>query len=252
MVTTNSGCPASGTYDSDVSGGSNQAAYVIQDEWNITPALKAQELDANGTGNWQVSADLAAGNTAVLSYPDSQDTVNLWSQATGSLPTPVADYSDVTSTYSVSMPSDRGQAGSTDDYEAAYDIWLGSTAQPSWTKDQEVMIWTDNHGQTPAGTDTGKTWTDPSTGDAYEIWADAGSTTVSPSAAIVTLVSKANMATGQVDLLNVYRFLQSAGYTSANAGVDQVDYGFELCSTSGQGETFQVNGYTLTATGTGI
>jgi hypothetical protein len=225
--------------------GSTQAAYVVQDEWNQTGALQSQDLDASSMSHWQVKASLAAGNTAVLSYPDSQDTVT----NTNDEPVPLTKYTDIRSTYSVTMP---GSPHSSDDYEAAYDIWLGASTQTSWTNDQEIMIWTDNHGQTPAGNDTGKTWTDPSTGDVYEIWLDSGKTTVSSGNDIVTLVSRANHASGAVDLLNVLKWLQSAGYTSANAGVDQIDYGFELCSTSGVTETFAVNGYTLDATGTGL
>lgn len=252
MVTTNGNCPSSGSYDSDLAGGANQSALVTQDEWNITPALKSQVLSANGTGNWQVTANLSSGNTAVLSYPDSQDTVNSWTAAAGSKPIPVGNYTSLKSTYSTVMPSDIGKAGSSDDYEAAYDLWLGSTAGASWANDQEIMVWTDNHGQTPAGSDTGKTWTDASTGKVYEIWVDSGSSSVSTNNDIVTFVAKSNAQSGSVDLLALYKFLQSGGYTAANAGVDQMDYGFELCSTSGVTQTFAVNGYTLTAAGSGI
>jgi hypothetical protein len=225
--------------------GSTQAAYVVQDEWNPSSALQRQELDASSMSGWQVKANLAAGNTAVLSYPDAQDTVT----NTSDEPVPLANYTDITSTYSVTMPS---SPGASDDYEAAYDIWLGDPGKTSWTNDQEIMIWTDNHGQTPAGRDIGKTWTDPSTGDVYEIWVDPGSTSVGSAAATLTLVSRTNQASGSVDLLDVFKWLQSAGYTSSSAGIDQLDYGFELCSTSGVTETFAVNGYTLDATGTGL
>lgn len=239
------GCPASGGYDRDLNMGSTQAAYVVQDEWNSTSALQRQQIDANSMSDWRVKANLAAGNTAVLSYPDAQDTVT----NTGDKPVPLASYTAITSTFSVTMPS---SPGASDDYEAAYDIWLGDSGKTSWTKDQEIMIWTDNHGQTPAGRDTGKTWTDPSTGDRYEIWVNPGSTSVGSAASTLTLVSRTNRASGSVDLLDVFKWLRSAGYTMPNAGIDQIDYGFELCSTSGVTETFAVNRYTLDAAGTGI
>lgn len=63
----------------------------------------------------------------------------------------------------------------------------------------------------------------------------------------VTLVRKSNATTGSVDLRSLLRWLQSAGY-STQTGVNQIDFGFELCSTSGQAETFTVTGYTLDAT----
>lgn len=248
-ITGNNNCPTSGTYDSGVSAGSNQAALVAQDEWNITSALHSQTLGANGMGSWQVKANLAAGNTAVLSYPDSQDTMNLFTNATGSRPDAISNYTSLNSTYSDTLPA---SPGSSDDYEAAYDIWLGSTAQASWTNDQEIMVWTDTLRQRPAGSDTGKTFTDVSTGKVYEVWVDSGSSTVSTNNDIVTFVAKANSGTGSLNMLNLFSYLKSNGYTAANAGIDQTDYGFELCSTSGATETFNVTGYTLTGAGTGI
>lgn len=248
-ITGNGNCPTSGTYDSGVSASSNESALVTQDEWNITSALHSQALGANGMGSWQVNANLAAGNTAVLSYPDSQDTMNLFTNATGSRPDAISNYTSLNSTYADSLPA---SPGSSDDYEAAYDIWLGSTAQASWTNDQEIMVWTDTLRQRPAGDDTGKTFTDASTGKVYEVWVDSGSTSVSTNNDIVTFVAKSNAGSGSLNLLNLFSYLQSNGYTAANAGIDQTDYGFELCSTSGQTEAFNVTGYTLTGSGTGI
>jgi hypothetical protein len=226
-------CPASGTYADSIQGGDHQAAVVTQDAWNPTSALLSQTLSASSMSHWQVHADLSAGNTAVLSYPDAQDTLT---DASGN-PTPLSDFASLTSTYATQMPSDTGTAGPADDYEAAYDIWLGHNAA---NYSQEIMVWTDNHNQTPAGSDTGKTWTDPSTGVAYEVWANSGNNPV-------TLVRKSNTTSGSVDLLSLFNWLHSAGY-STETGVNQIDYGFELCSTSGHTEAFTVTGYTLDAT----
>jgi hypothetical protein len=226
-------CPASGSYDATVSGGDYQAAKVVQDGWNPTSALVGQELSANSMSDWQVQADLSSGNTAVLTYPDAQDTLT---DPTDN-PVPFSSFAALTSTYASQMPSDAGTAGPADDYEAAYDIWLGHAGV---NYGQEIMVWTDDHNQVPAGSDTGKTWTDSSTGAVYEIWAGSGNNPV-------TLVRKSNVTSGSVDLLSLFSWLQSAGY-STETGVNQIDYGFELCSTSGKTETFAVTGYTLDAT----
>jgi hypothetical protein len=226
-------CPASGSYDDSIQGGDHQAADVTQDAWNPTSALVSQALSASSMSRWQVRADLSAGNTAVLSYPDAQDTLT----DSSNNPVPLSDFASLTSTYATQMPSDAGTAGPADDYEAAYDIWLGHNGADY---NQEIMVWTDNHNQTPAGSDTGTTWTDPSTGVAYEVWANSGNNPV-------TLVRKSNTTSGSVDLLSLFSWLRSAGY-STETGVNQIDYGFELCSTSGHTETFTVTGYTLDAT----
>jgi hypothetical protein len=227
------GCPASGDYSSGVHGGNFQAAYVIQDEWNPTSALVSQVLSANSMSDWQVQANLSTGNTAVLSYPDSQDTITDPSNN----PVPFGSFASITSTYAAKMPSDTGNAATGDDYEAAYDIWLGHNGG---NYAQEIMVWTDTRNQIPAGVDTGTTWTDPSTGVAYEVWDSGGHDPVS-------LVRKSNATSGSVDLLSLFSWLRSAGL-STEAGINQIDYGFELCSTSGLTETFTVTGYTLNAT----
>jgi hypothetical protein len=238
----NSGC---GPYD-DLNGGGNSSEDVTNDAWNAenngtftgTP-FNSQVLSANSGSDWQVVANAASGNGAVLSYPDTQDTVT----GTNNAPIPLTSYTDIDSTYNDALPV---SPGASDDYEAAYDLWLGT---PSSQYGQEIMVWTDNHGQTPAGSDTGKTWTDPTTGDVYEIWV------TSPSAAadnpLVTFVAQKNATSGSVDLLDVFKFLQTDGLTT-ETGVNQMDYGFEICSTSGQNATFSLNGYTLNATGTGV
>jgi len=176
---------------------------------------------------------MAAGNRAVLSYPDAQDTIT----DTSNNPVPFGDFAGITSTYATQMPSDIGTAGPDDDYEAAYDIWLGHDGA---NYDQEIMVWTDDHNQVPAGNDTGATWTDPSTGVVYEIWTGNNDDPV-------TLVAKSNATSGAVSLLSLFSWLQSNGYSS-ETGINQIDYGFELCSTSGRTETFDVTNYTLDAT----
>jgi len=228
-------CPAPG-----LSGGSNQSAVVTQDIWNKTGAFSRQDLSSNGAGDWQVTANMASGNTAVESYPDTQDTVTLPTDK----PAPISGYTSVKSTYSTTLP---GSPGATDDYEAAYDIWLSDSTVQAWTNQKELMIWTDTHGQTPAGSDTGQSWTDASTGKVYEIWANSGT---------ISLVAKSSAGSGSVDLLALYKFLEAHTFNGfampANAGVDQVGYGFEICSTSGQNETFAVHGFTLNVTGSGV
>jgi hypothetical protein len=52
---------------------------------------------------------------------------------------------------------------------------------------------------------------------------------------------------GAVDILAMLRNLQSRHLESRGAAIGQIDFGFEICSTGGQPETFSVSRYTLTA-----
>lgn len=249
--TTSSSTGSCGPYTNpSVNLGTNETDNVVQDEWNAGSTegtVNSQVLQANSSSDWQATANMT-GNGAVLTSPEDQVTPENWT-GSNNLPVPLADYSSIKSTYDTTLPATPGP---NDDYEAMYDIWLGDSTKSQWTGDQEIMVWTDNHNQTPAGTDTGKTWTDPSTGDSYEIWVDnGGSPTTLGSDDIVSFEAKTNHASGSVDLYALFNFLKSGGYSTGSIGVDQVTFGFELCSTSGQDETFKVNNYTLTSTGDG-
>jgi len=57
-----------------------------------------------------------------------------------------------------------------------------------------------------------------------------------------------NEQSGTVDILATLKWLQSHGRVSAGAGLGQVDFGFEICSTGGKPEKFAVSRYTLTST----
>lgn len=239
------GCPSSGQYafPGYFGGAGDQAGYVIHDVWNYDPSyFNSEQLGANSMSDWNVTANIKTGNWAVLSYPDAQDTLT----TTSDEPTPLSDLSTLTSTYSDTMPAENANS----DNEAAYDIWMGAANEQSWTGDQEIMIWTDNYRQTPAGSDTGQTWTDASTGTTYEIWTDLSGDNPQNT---VTFVAKSNQTSGSVDLSALFNYMVSdslaRGWASA-PGVDQIDYGMEYCSTGGQNGTFTVNNLTLNSTGT--
>jgi Glycosyl hydrolase family 12 len=180
-----------------------------------------QTVTANSPADWSVTSNQAAGNSGVLTYPDVAQIFTLSSDNDP----PISAYSSITSTFAENMNATSGT-----DAEAAYDIWLDNGNGPG-----EIMIWVDNHGQTPAGDDTGSFDVGGAT---YEVW-NAGGT--------VSFV-RSNEQSGTVDVLAVLHWLQSNGYVSATAQVGQVDFGWEICSTGGVPETFTISGYTLADT----
>ena len=114
-----------------ITGSSGFNTYVKQDVWNPVSGA-SQALTATDPGNWSVQANMPAGNTAVVSYPDVQQ---LYSN------TALSSLSSLTSSFSEAMnPNPATKA------EAAYDIWLNNWAN-------EVMIWVDNQRQS-FGSDT--------------------------------------------------------------------------------------------------
>jgi hypothetical protein len=177
-----------------------------------------QTVTSRGPGDWSVTSNQQAGNTGVLSYPDVAQVFTLSSDADP----PISAFSSVTSSFTETMNATSGT-----DAEAAYDIWADNGSSV-----EEIMIWVDNHGQTPAGNETSSVNIG---GTTYQFW-NAGDT--------VSFV-RSNEQSGTVDILAVLHWLQSNGYLSASADLGQVDFGWEICSTGGVPETFTVSGYTL-------
>jgi hypothetical protein len=180
-----------------------------------------QTLTAINPGDWGVVSDQASGNTGVLTYPEAQQVFTLPNNTGPALST----FSSITSTFNENMNPVSGT-----DAEAAYDIWLTGTSGPD-----EVMIWVDNVGRGSGGaTLIGNTTID---GQAFTVY-EYGSSEI-----IVSL--NQNELSGSVDILSTLQWLESVGIITTNPGLGQVDFGWEICSTGSQNETFTVSGYTL-------
>jgi hypothetical protein len=208
----------------EISGGSQ--ASVIQDVWNPISGA-SQKLTAIDPGDWSVSATMPAANTAVVSYPDTQELYT----TTKNTPDPLSSFSSITSSFTVNGPT-----GSGDDYEAAYDIWTG-TGSDNYA--HETMIWVDNHRQRPTGSDVASATID---GVGYSIWSPSKAGAIGDP---ISMVLNANESSGSVNVLDDLKWLMSNGYIPAGSGLNQLDFGFEICSTGGVPQTFSVSQYAI-------
>jgi len=237
-------CPASGAYDdtADISWSDGSNTYVANQMWgcgDLAPGSPGspcgvQELGANSPADFAVTSAQPAQNTAVLAYPDVNQGMDPWD---GSAQGPLSGFSSITSAYAEAMNATAGT-----DAEAAYDMWVSNTG----TAASEIMIWVDNHGQTPSGSPVatavigGRTWT---------VWADTCADCT------ISFVDQANEPSGSVPILassslngdGFFDWLVSHGYEPATAHLDQVNFGWEICSTGGVPENFYVTRYTLDA-----
>ena len=212
-----------------ISGSHGGQTHVIQDIWNPIGGI-SQTLTARSPADWSVKASMPASNTAVLSYPDTQQIYT----TDHNTPNPLTGYSSITSTYTETGPSTQGN-----DWEAAYDIWAG-TGSNNYA--QEIMIWVDNHGQRPAGDVVASATID---GQSYKVWSTGKAGAVGNP---VSMVLDSNQASGSVNLLDDLNWLKSNGYVPQGSGLNQIDFGFELCSTGGVPETFALSDYGIKAT----
>jgi Glycosyl hydrolase family 12 len=212
--------------DSDITDADGDNTNIANNMWGCGPVQPGkhgaycgiQTVAAYGAGDWSVTSNQATGNTAVLTYPDVGQ---VFTRGNDTDP-PISGFSAITSGFTEAMNVTAGT-----DAEAAYDIWLDNGHGPD-----EIMIWVDNHGQTPAGDRKGSAVIG---GTRYEIWSADGT---------VSFV-KSNEQSGTVDILGVLHWLQSSGYVGRTADLGQVDFGWEICSTAGLPETFTLSNYSL-------
>ena len=220
-----------GPYDyQHISGTTDDGPTVGQDVWNPIPGWK-QTLHATSPGDWHVIAKMPAGNTAVVSMPGS--TANFGQ--TNNTSTPLGRFSSIYSSFTETMNATRDTSA-----EAAYDIWLGKGTSSDWTN--EVMIQHDivNRGTCPP---TATATFGGSGGVPVQKWNLCKYDTE-----LIWQLAGTNEQSGRVDILSMLRWLEDHGYLPQGSGLWQIDYGFELCSTGGLNETFQVSSYSLTPT----
>ena len=194
--------------------------FVADDMWNISGYSVSQTLYACSYSDWYVVAtmDNSKGDGAVKTYPNSHRDFDSNPE--------ISSFNSITSTFAETAP-DSGI------YEDAYDIWLNGIASAGST---EVMIWTDNHGQTPAGSVQATVTID---GRSYAVWKTTGN--------YIAFAASTNFTSGTVNLLDFFRWLMTKGWIPGNTTLGQVDYGPELVSTNGVPATFTVSNFSVNA-----
>jgi hypothetical protein len=215
--------PAFQTSEGD-DGWSDGDYYVHNNMWNAADYSVTQKLAACSAGNWSVTttADDDQGDGAVKTYPNVHKDYHDWD--TGKEP-PLRQYSRLTSTFAATSPH-------TGIYNVTYDIWLNGVPG-----DREVMIWTDNYHQSPAGdrvagglSFSGMMWDLYATDDNEYL----------------AFVPSRSLTTGTVDLKAFLDYLVENGRVPADSTLGQICFGVEIVSTDGKPATFGVTDFSVT------
>ncbi|HEX4834157.1 MAG TPA: hypothetical protein VH478_24045 [Trebonia sp.] len=221
-------CPGNNSHGysyKQITNSNGYTTFVNNDMWNPPGQGHPQTIYVNDPGNWKVVSDQAKGNTSVLSYPSVQQVFTLSTDK----PAPISTFQTLLSDYAESMPSGG-------DNEAAYDIWLGTS--PATAYSQEVMIWVDNHRTNPP---PGKLFARPQFfGTQFTVYKDA-----STSPATVYFVRNQNATSSQVHIISMLKWLETARLSPAGSGINDIEFGWEICSTNSQPWTFTVSKYDL-------
>ena len=193
----------------------HQYWWVDNDAWS--GGHGPQTMNVCNESSWYATSDQPNEGGAVETYPNTEYDVG--GRATPST-TPISGYSSITSTFSEDYPSDGS-------WDAAYDLWLNN-----WSI--ETMIWNQWSGAQaywPGIATTSVTLG----GVGYKFYDNGGE---------LMFFRDTQVASGSVDILAVYQWLVANGYVSASDVPTQLEYGVEICATSGT-ETFPMTGLTF-------
>jgi hypothetical protein len=194
-----------------------------------------QTLRANSLGDWQVTATMPDGNTAVVSYPS----IGANYGRVTNVPTPLRRFSMIRSRFTEHMhPTASTSAW------AAYDIWLGRTGC-SDCPSHEVMIQHDFANNGACATAARVSFR--GSGGVLQRWhlCKYGSELIWKLGR--DEAHKVNEHSGAVPILAMLRWLVRHHDLPARTGLWLIGYGWEICSTGGQRETFKVSRFSLRA-----
>ncbi|HEX9515498.1 MAG TPA: hypothetical protein VF940_04905 [Streptosporangiaceae bacterium] len=204
--------------------GASTNPYVDQNVWGPIPGWH-QTLHATDPGHWYVTANMPAGNTAVVSFPNTGFFYNKT----------LSRFSSIVSSFTDSIP---GRAGT--NAEASYDIWFNHTGAI-----HEVMIQND---YSPGRGPSCGTWTAKSVkfGGGNGVPVHPWDLCVSGSTAYWE-TANGNMPSGTVNVLSMLKWLVRHGKLPAGVQLAGFSYGFEISSTAGVYENFKVSRFTAAA-----
>ncbi len=195
-------------------------SYVVHNNtWNASRYDVHQRMAACSFGNWKVvaTADDVSGDGAVKTYPNVHQDWHDWN--TGAEPR-LSSFRRIWSHF-----ASRGPRVGV--YNWAYDIWLDGVPG-----EHEVMIWTDNFRQVPAGSlvrrgvDLG--------GHRWNVYATTGN-------GYIAFVPQQRITRGTVAIKAMLSWLVRRGRINRDATLGQICYGVEIVSTGGEPRRFKVD-----------
>ncbi|MGN6753548.1 MAG: cell wall-binding repeat-containing protein [Intrasporangium sp.] len=215
------GCTQPYFTTSDSNGGITDHGYYVHNNlWNAAkyPGTKGTtQVCSYRSWNHIGTASNSSGTGEVKTYP------NVHKDYSGRT---IASFRTLRSSFAATSPG-------VGIYNVGYDLWLNGVPN------DEVMIWTDNRKQVPAGSRfaagvklSGYTWDVYATrGNGYIAFVPSGG---------------ARIASGTLDLKAMLGYLVSQGRVSGAATVDQICYGVEIVDTGGKPATWKFTDFSIT------
>jgi hypothetical protein len=217
-----------------ITGSGGSSTYVLNDMWAANKGT-TQTLSVWNPGHWSVVANARpVGYTGVQTYPDAQQ---IYTRSDNS-PDPLSGFGSILSSFTENMNATGATSA-----EAAYDIWLGQSSSTNYAN--EVMVWNDTVHRGTCGGATVKAHA--SFGGSHGVSRRRWTLCEYAGKELIWYLANDNERSGTVNLLAMLTWLETHGYLPAGSGLNQIDYGFEICSTRGP-ETFTVSRFAINST----
>jgi hypothetical protein len=219
-VSTASRCTNPYFTTSSSNGGITDGGYYVHNNlWNASPYPGTKgTTSVCSYHSWNhVATATNTGDGAVKTYP------NVHKDYSGRT---IASFPRLTSKFAAAAPP-------VGIYNVGYDLWINGVPN------DEVMIWTENRGQYPAGS---RVATGVSiSGYTWDVYATSGNGYIAfvPS-------NGARHTSGTIDIKAMLNYLVSKGRLSASDTVDQICYGVEIVSTAGSPATWYFTDFSIT------
>lgn len=193
--------------------------YVHNNLWNASgyPGTKGTTQVCSYKSWNHVGTASNKGDGAVKTYP------NVHKDYSGRK---ISSFPRLTSTFAATSPG-------VGIYNVSYDLWLNGVPN------DELMIWTDNRKQVPAGSKVaskvnvgGHTW---------DVYATGGNGYIA-----FVPANGARLTSGTIDLKAILKYLVSKGRVASSATVDQICYGVEIVDTGGKPATWKFTNFSIT------
>ena len=205
--------------------------WVDNDAWSGSHG--PQTLNVCNQSSWYAVSNQTDNQGQVETYPNTEYDVCGRDNACSPSTKPISAYTSITSTFNEAFPTTG------DSFDSAYDLWTNN-----WTN--ETMIWNqwggtqDYWGQCaepgPNQGDCGLTpYATTLAGVPYHVLNLGGE---------VIFFRDTQVASGSVDILAAFNFEVIMGWAKSTDAPAQLEYGVEICSTTGA-QTFPMNGLTF-------
>lgn len=197
----------------------NNGYYVHNNLWNAAgyPGTKGTTQVCSYRSWNHIGTATNTGDGAVKTYP------NVHKDYSGRK---ISSFPRLTSTFAATSPG-------VGIYNVGYDLWLNGVPN------DEVMIWTDNRNQVPAGSRVASNVT--LGGYAWDVYATGGNGYIA-----FVPANKARITSGTLDLKAMLNYLVAQGRVAATATVDQICYGVEIVDTGGSPATWKFTDFSIT------